>query len=148
MQYYDPDTCIWTIDPEEFEVHGDVINLYLPTLEKRANIKAWMIARLQAKKKVDQTFIKFLPWMAPKISKDATVAARQIKEYENRFKNMDAEMFSLVDEIINNIQVTQKTKILMKCPFCGEEATTDIQFQDGIRTIFNVSNRRKKFGNK
>jgi hypothetical protein len=148
MKYYDPETCVWTIDPEEFDVEGDVINFYLPTLEKRANIKAWMISRLQAKKKVDQTFIKFLPWMAPKISKDTTVAARQIKDYETKFKNLDAEMFSLMDEIINNIQVTQNSKILMKCPFCGEEATTDIQFQDGIRTIFNVSNRRKKFGNK
>ena len=41
------------------DVNEDPITLYLPTLEKDANIKAWMIQRYQDKKKVDNIFIKF-----------------------------------------------------------------------------------------
>ena len=148
MKYFSTDEQTWLIDPEEFEVPYDPIVLYLPTLEKDANIKAWLIQRVQEKKKIDNIFIKFLPWLAPKISKDLTIANRQIREYEMKFKSCDSDMFSLMDEVIRNISVTPATKLTGTCPTCGEEVTTDIRFPNGIRSIFAVANKRKKFGTK
>ena len=150
MNMYDPDTRSWHIDPAEYEVNEDPITLYLPTLEKDANIKAWLINRLQENRnrKIDQVFLKFLPWMAPKISKDTTIAARQIKELEMKYKSWDTEMFSFVDEVIRNIVVSPLTKLTMKCPICGEEVTSQIRFPNSVKSLFNVQNRSRKFGKK
>lgn len=148
MKYYDRDSCTWMVDPAEFDVEGEPIVLYLPTLEKEANIKAWIIDRLQNKKKVDQVFIKFLPWMAHKISKDTTIASRQIKELELKFKSFDTEMFSLMNDIINNIMVAPSTKLITTCPTCGEEVTANIRFPNGVRELFDVKRTGKKFGKK
>ncbi len=148
MPYYDRESCTWMVDPAEFDVEGEPITLYLPTLEKEANIKAWIIDRLQNKRKVDNVFIKFLPWMANKISKDLTIASRQIKELEMKFKSFDAEMFTLMNDIINNIMVTPSTKLITKCSTCGEEVTANIRFPNGVRELFNIKRTGKKFGNK
>ena len=149
MKYFSEETQCSLIDPNEYDIEWpESIELYLPTLEKDANIKAWLIDRVQNKKKVDNVFIKFLPWMAPKISKDLTIAQRQIREYEVKFKEWDTEMFSFMNEVIDNITVTPSTKLIETCPVCGEEVTAEITFQDGIRSLFNMASGRKKFGKK
>ena len=148
MKHYNQETQTWYVDPIEYEVDGDPITFYLPTLEKDANIKAWLINRIQDKKKVDNIFIKFLPWLAPKISKDEKIASRQIRELEMMYKSWDADMFSLMDEVINNITVNPATRLITQCPICGEEVTSEIRFPNGIRSIFTLSNKRKKFGKK
>jgi hypothetical protein len=149
MPYFDADTQTWIIDPVEFDVDSDeAITLYLPTLEKEANIKSWLIQRLQDKKKVDTIFIKFLPWMAKNISKDATIANRQIRELETKFKSWDTDMFSFIDEVVRNIVITPATKLTTTCPICGEEVTADIRFPNGVRGLFAMGNKHKKFGKK
>ena len=148
MHYYSQDTCTWMIDPTEYDVEGEPITLYLPTLEKEANIKAWIIDRLQNKKKVDNVFIKFLPWMANKISKDTTIASRQIKELELKFKSFDTEMFTLMNDIINNIMVMPSTKLITTCPTCGEEVSANIRFPNGVSELFNIKRTGKRFGKK
>lgn len=151
MKYYDQETRTWYINPEEYGLEGEhPVTLYVPTLEKDANVKSWMIARLQENRnrKIDQTFIRFLLWLAPKISKDTTISNKQIKNYEMTFKSWDTEMFSFMDDVIRNIIVTPSTKLTAVCPVCGEEMTSDIRFPNGIRDLFNVQNRFKKFGKK
>lgn len=150
LKYYDQATRTWTIDPEEFDVNGEPIQLYVPTLEKDANIKAWMIARLQENRNrnIDNSFIRFLTWLAPKISKDNSIASKQIKGYENQFKSWDTDMFTFMDDVLRNIMVTPSSKLTTTCPVCGEEMTSEIRFPNSIRDIFNVSNRFKKFGSK
>lgn len=148
MHYYDQASCTWMIDPTEYDVEGDPITLYLPTLEKEANIKAWIIDRLQNKKKVDNVFIKFLPWMANKISKDLSIASRQIKELEMKFKSFDTEMFTLMNDIINNVMVMPSTKLITTCPTCGEEVSANIRFPNGVSELFNIKRTGKRFGKK
>lgn len=149
MKYFSQEEQNWMIDPNEYDVEWpEPITLYLPTLEKDANIKAWMIDRVQNKKKIDQVFIKFLTWMAPKISKDLTIAQRQIRDYEVKFKSWDTDMFSFMNDVVTNIMVTPSTKLITVCPTCGEEVTSDIRFPNGVSDLFNISSGRKKFGKK
>ena len=150
IKYYDVEQCCWTIDPDEFGIQENTIKLYLPTLEKDANIKNWFIDRRQNQpnKKTEQAFIRFLPWLAPKFSKDLDVCKKQIKSLETMYKQWDMEMFTFVDEVIRNIQVTPKDKLIAKCEVCGEEVTAQIRFPNNIGDLFNVQNKHRKFGSK
>lgn len=150
MPMYDNVTRSWHIDPQEYDVNEDVIELYVPTLEKDANIKSYLISRLQENRnyKIDNVFIRFLPWLAKKINKDATVARKQIREIEMKYKAWDTEMFSFMDDVLRNVVVTPSTKLITTCPTCGEEVTSDIRFPNSIRDLFNVQNKHKKFGKK
>lgn len=150
MKYYDRETRTWVIDPSEYEVTGDVIKLYLPTLDKDAQIKAWMINRYQENRnaKIDPVFIKFASWMTPKISKDAEIAKRQMKQMKLQFEHLDIDQFEFVNDVIRNITVTLATTIKATCPGCGEEVTAPIQFPNGVSGLFNVQNKHHKFGKK
>lgn len=150
MSMYDKESQTWIIDPSEYEIDHDPITLYLPTVEKDANIKAWMISKFQENRnaKMDAVFIRFLGWLAPKISKDNTIANKQIRELKVKFESWDIEMFQFMDEVLRNIMVTPGTKLLATCPSCGEEVTSEIRFPNGVSALFNVVNRHKKFGKK
>ena len=102
----------------------------------------------EQKKKIDNVFIKFLPWLAPKISKDLEIAKRQIRQYEVIYKSWDEIMFDFMNEVVTNIVVLPATKLQTTCPTCGEEVTSDIRFPNGINDLFNISGGRKKFGKK
>jgi len=149
MKHFSQEDQTWLIDPNEYDVEWpEPVTLYLPTLEKDANIKAWLIDRYQQKKKIDNVFIKFLPWLAPKISKDLEIAKRQIRQYEVIYKSWDEIMFDFMNEVVTNIVVLPATKLQTTCPTCGEEVTSDIRFPNGINDLFNISGGRKKFGKK
>ena len=151
MKYYSREDRCWYIDPAEFDIEGEQpIQLYLPTLEKDAAIKQWIITRLQENRnrKIDQTFIRFASWLTPKISKDATIAARQIREIDLKYKSWDEEMFTFMDDVLRNIIVTPSNKLIINCPVCGEEVTSDIRFPNSIRDLFDISSKHRKFGKK
>lgn len=150
ISYYDQTSRTWAIDPSEYEVEGDPITLYVPTLEKDANIKAWMIRKLQENRntKIDPVFIRFVSWMTPKISKDDEISKRQMKQLKTAFDSLSIDQFEFMDEVLKNIIVTPKTKLIAKCPSCGEEVTSDIRFPDGVSGLFHVQSKRRKFGKK
>ena len=155
MQYYDADTRTWVIDSTEFGMPSSLgtVRLFVPTLEKDMNIKAWLFSKLQENRnyKIDQVMVKFLPWLCTKISKDLTIAKNQIRQAEANYKSWDIDTFSFMDEVLRNIMVTPSLNIKTVCRHCGEEVTSPIRFQNGIRSIFDInalSTRTKKFGKK
>lgn len=151
FEYYDSENRQWYIDPIHFGVNSqEPITLYLPTLEKDANIKAWLISEYQEneKKKIDPVFIKFLPWLLPKVSKDLNAAKMQIRKAEMTFKSWDTEMFSFMNDVHKNIAVIPQQNISAICPNCGEEVVVKLRFPNGVGSIFNVVNKRSKFGTK
>jgi len=151
LKYYDNENRVWVIDPVDFEIPAEhPIYLFNPTVEKDANIKAWLIAEHQEndKKKFDPVFIKFLPWLCERVSKDLASARMQIRKAEMTFKSWDTEMFSFMNDVIKNISVIPSTSISAICPSCGEEVVTRLRFPNGVGALFNVVNRRKKFGTK
>ena len=150
MKYYDRETQTWHIDPAEFEFEDkDEIVLYLPTLQKNAIIVNWMLARQQQNKKVDEAFVRWLPWMAEKLSMDPAISERQIRNLELKFKSIDdPEYFMFIDDIIRNIAVNPLPTVYSICDKCGEEATSQMQFPNGLSSLFTVPSRHKKFGKK
>lgn len=151
MGMYNQQARMWEIDPNEYGLESDdLLRLYLPTLEKDINIKQWAVNRYQENpnRELDAILIRFLPWFLPKISKDDTIAQRQIKEFKRRYESWDIDTFKFYDDVITNIIVTPNTRLIQRCPVCGEEVTSLIRFPNGASSLFNVQSKFKKFGKK
>ena len=151
MPMYDRASRNWIIDPNDYGLPmDDSIRLWLPTLEKDMNIRQWLTNRYQENpnKNFDPVLIKFMPWFMPKISKDDTIAQRQIKEFKRKFESWDIDTFKFMDDVITNVMITPQQKLIQKCPVCGEEVTSQIRFPNGPSALFNVSGKYGKFGKK
>ena len=155
MSSYDASNRTWHIIPADYDIETDnaeeEIVLYIPTRDKDANIKNYMITKAQQdpNAKFDRVFFKFLPWMLPKVSKDANIAKGQIRKAEVEYKSWNIEMFEFMDNVVTNITVTPATTLVATCPACGEEVTAPIQFPNGIASLFHRDTKvGKRFGKK
>lgn len=140
----------WEIDPSEYDVFGeDVIKLYPPTIERDATIIDWATAKLRAGGKVDENFINFLPWLLPlKYSKDMQLLDREINRIYKIYKSWSIDMFTFMTDVVKNININQSDKLKVKCPHCGMEATSTVQFPNGIKVLFETKTTAKKFGSR
>lgn len=140
-------TC-WKIDPREYDVDEAPITLYTPTLGTDVAIIDWATAKVRAGGKIDETFISFLIWMLPKPSKDMQMLDRQINQIYKTYKNWSLDMFTFMSDVIKNITINQSEKLRVKCPVCGQEAISTVQFPNGIKVLFEVKTTAKKFGSR
>ena len=140
----------WVIDPREYNVDHDVITFYTPKLVKDEAIIEWATERARAKQSrdIDETFIKFLVWMINKPSKDFTMLDRQIKKCNSEYKSWDIDTFSFINDVITNININPSEKLTCTCPQCGREAISTVQFPNGVKVLFTVESKAKKFGSR
>lgn len=139
---------VWQIDPSEYDVAHEPITLYTPTLAKEEAIINWAVNKQRMKQKVDEQFVKYLLWMMNKPAKDDQMIDRQIAKLYKEYKSWDFETFSFMNDVINNITINQSEKLRCTCPSCGQEATSTVQFPNGVRVLFEVQTKAKKFGSK
>ena len=142
-----PERC-WIIDPSDFGVEEPVVKLYIPTLGKEEQILNWIYAQVQAGKKIDEQFVKYLPWLLKNASKDPDTLESQISLVQRQYKNWSLDMFLFMQDVVKNIAVTPLQTLKATCPACGEEVTTQVQFPGGIKSLFIAESRYKKFGTK
>lgn len=138
----------WHIDPREYDVDHDEITLYTPTLGVDESIIEWATAKVRTGGKYDETFIKFLVWLLPKPSKDLQMLDRQVNQIYKEYKKWDLDMFTFMNDVVNNITINQSEKLKMVCPNCGQEVTSTVQFPDGIKVLFKNTSTVKKFGSR
>jgi hypothetical protein len=138
----------WEIDPREYDVDHEPITLYTPTLGKDEAIIEWATAKVHNKQKVDETFVKFLIWMLPKVIKDPAMMDRHIQNLYKEYKSWDLDMFNFMNDVVNNITINPSEKLRVTCPHCGQEATSTVQFPNGIKVLFEVKSNAKKFGSR
>lgn len=139
---------VWKIDPREYDVDHDVITLYTPQLGKDEAIIDWATAQVHQKKKIDENFVKFLVWMLPKPIRDAQLLDKQIQKLYKEYKGWDVDMFTFMTDVVNNITINPSEKLRVKCPNCGMEATSTVQFPNGIKVLFEAKSTAKKFGSR
>ena len=146
-KYWD-DGC-WKIDPAEYDVFGEApITLYTPTLERDIAIIDWATAKVRAGAKLDETFINFLMWMLPKPHKDMQMLDKQINGIQKAYKRWSVDMFTFMTDVLKNITINQSDKLKVRCPHCGQEATSTVQFPNGIKVLFETQSTVKKFGSR
>lgn len=138
----------WNIDPTEYDVDHDPITLYTPKLGTDEKILEWATAQAHAKKQVDENFIRFLMWMLPNPSRDANVLNRQIDKIYKEYRSWSVAMYEFMDDVIRNLQVDPSENLKMTCPSCGQEAISSVRFPDGIKVLFRIETKAKKFGSR
>lgn len=141
------DRC-WEIDPTQYDVDGDMVKLYIPTLGKEEQILQWVYAQVQNGKKIDEQFIKYLPWLLKNASKDPSTLDSQISLVQRQYKAWSLDMFLFMQDVIKNITVTPLQTMKTKCPNCGEEVVSSVHFPNGVKSLFITESRYKKFGTK
>lgn len=145
-KYWDGKT--WNIDPEEYDVSHAPIQLYTPTLGKDQVILDWATAKARANQKLDENFVRFLPWMLSKPAKDMQVLDRQIESLHKEYKSWTIEMFEFMEDVIRNITINPSEQLRTMCPNCGQEAISTVRFPNGIKTLFKAETKAKKFGSR
>ena len=138
----------WYINPKEYDVNAPMVKLYVPTLEKDEAILQWAYAQAQAGKQINEPFLRFLPWLLEKSPKNGELFDNMVKDAKQQFNSWDAEMFSFMDEVLRNITVNPSEKLRQVCPNCGEEVIASVRFPNGVKSIFSVPNKHRKFGSK
>jgi hypothetical protein len=139
---------VWTIDPREYDVDHDPIVLYTPKLGKDEAIIEWATAKGRNGQKIDENFIEMLVWMLNKPSKDAQMFDRQIQKLQAEYRSWDVDMYTFMKDVIKNITVNPSEKLRVTCPHCSMEATSNVQFPNGIKALFNIGSKVKKFGSR
>lgn len=147
-KYWNSSERCWVIDPSDFGVEEEVVKLYIPTLGKEEQILQWIYAQVQQGKKIDEQFVKYLPWLLKNASKDLDTLDSQISLVQRQYKSWSLDMFLFMQDVIKNIAVTPLQTLKAVCPACGEEVTTQVQFPGGIKSLFIAESRYKKFGTK
>lgn len=137
----------WVINPREYDVDHDEIVLYTPTLGKDMMIIDWAVAKNREGGKVDEDFIEFLIWMLDKPSRDLSMLDRQIQKLQKEYKSWDVDMFGFMKDVIKNITINPSENLSMRCPHCGQETISGVQFPNGINKLFGGS-KAKKFGSR
>lgn len=138
----------WNIDPQEYDVDHEPIVLYTPKLGKDDAIIEWATARARQNQKIDETFVKFLVWMLPSAAKDQQVFANQVDKLYKEYKSWSIEMFDFMNDVVTNITINPSEKLRCICPNCGQEATSTVQFPNGIKRLFKSETKAKKFGSR
>lgn len=140
------DGKVWTVDPTEYDVEHEPVTLYTPKLGKDSAIIEWATEQHRAKKKIDETFIEFLVWLLDKPSRDIQMLDRQIQKIYKEYKSWDVDMHLFMKDVINNITINPSENLSMRCPHCGQETVSAVQFPNGIKALFGSHKPRKKFG--
>lgn len=139
---------VWEIDPTEYDVEHEPIKLYTPKLGKDSAIIDWAVAKQREGGKIDENFIEMLVWLLDKPSRDASMLDRQIQKIYKEYKAWDVEMFTFMRDVIKNITINPKENLTTRCPHCGQETISGVQFPDGIQALFGSNKPRKKFGSR
>lgn len=138
----------WYINPQDYDINENPVILYTPTLEKDQAILDWAVQANREGKKLDDAFLRFLPWLLQKAPKDVKILNKFILECENKFKKWDMEMFNFMDEVLRNIIINPEEKLEQTCPHCGEAVRSTVKFPMGIKHLFAMESGHKKFGSK
>lgn len=133
MSYYSDENKIFEVKTKS----NGVIYVEPPSVGVSMQITAYIKKLQQEGKKPDASFLKILPYM---IKEWRGLTERGIKELEAEFIGWDATLFQTMNVIVDMAKVTVSENINLTCSNCQAEVTTPINFPDGIRSIFVVSN--------
>lgn len=138
----------WDIDPTAYDIDHYKVKFFTPTLQKDNAILQWLYSQNEAGKHLDEVFVKFLPYMLERAPKDTTLLERMIKECHTEFKRWSQDEFLFFDEVRRNITINATEKLITKCPNCGEEVRSTVRFPNGIKYLFAIQGKHRKFGSK
>jgi hypothetical protein len=132
MKYYNPDRRIF-----EFQTKSSgVIEMTAPSIGIMMEVTKYIRNTQQEGKKIDQSFIKVLPYL---VTDWRGFTTEKIKNLEVEFMQWTASKYQTVYNLTDMIRVGVKEEMKKDCEKCGTEVTTPISFPGGIKSLFVVS---------
>jgi hypothetical protein len=132
MKYYNPERRIF-----EFQTKSSgTIEMSAPSIGIMMEITKYIKTMQQEGKKIDQSFIKVLPYM---ITDWRGFTQERIKNLEVEFMQWTASKYQTVYNLTDMIRVGVKENMKKECEKCGTEVTAPVSFPGGIKSLFVVS---------
>lgn len=147
-KHWSQDDRMWIINPKDYDIDHPIVKLYTPTIEKDEAILQWAYNQKDNSKNLNEPFLRFLPWLLQKVSKDAPTMDKLIKDCQRIFESWDTDFFLFMDDVLRNITINPSERLKTNCQNCGEEVESAVTFPNGIKYLFNIPSRHKKFGTK
>lgn len=141
MRFYDADEKCFILDNPI--LGPGAVKIYIPSLGIGDLIKKYIKARAQRGEKTDTSFLKIIPF----IIGDWRQFSGKDEDIEMKLKALEQETFgwnknkiSAVVTLIEGLRFGTKLEITKPCTKCQSEMGTPIQFRDGVKSIFVISN--------
>ena len=148
-KHWNAEDMKWTIDPEEYGVDEDPIELFVPTVAVQQAIIDWVQRQTNRRKKVDETFVStFLPWLINKPSRDENQFDKQVHRIEKSYRSWSVPFHELMTDIVRNVTINPQETLKCVCPHCGEEVASNVQFPNGVKVLFEIESGIRKFGSR
>jgi hypothetical protein len=132
MKYYNSERRLF-----EFQTKSSgVIEMIAPSIGVMMETTKYIKIMQQEGKKIDQSFIKVLPYM---VTDWRGFTQDRIKNLEVEFLQWTAKKYQTVYNLTDMIRVGVKENMKHECEKCGTELRTPVTFPGGIKSLFVVS---------
>ena len=87
-------------------------------------------------------------WLLPKPLKDNDAMNRWVDKLYKEYKSWSVEMYGFMSDVVRNLTINPSEQLRVKCPNCGQEATSTVKFPNGVKELFRIESKAKKFGSR
>ena len=132
MKYYDDSTKMFFVETKSV----GSFKIIPPSIGVMSEITKYIQKRQQDQKKIDQSFVKVLPYL---IQEWRGFNESVINNLEIEFLSWNTTKFQVMNKITEMCRVGVKEIIKKECEKCSGEVSTKITFPGGIKSLFIVS---------
>jgi hypothetical protein len=132
MKYYDEETRRFLVQTRS----SGTIELTPPSIGSMMEISKWIRNQQQEGRKIDQSFIKVLPYM---ITDWRGLNSERIKQLEIESMQWSDIKYQTFNSLSEMARTGVKETLHTECEKCGSEVTTPITFPGGIKSLFVIS---------
>lgn len=133
LKRYSRDSYSFKFIPKDGSAEMD---LYIPTVGVTTLCRRILSEKKRKGKKFDESFAKVASFIIPDWR---GLDERMYDQYERLSADWTPLQFSIADQITERINFATKSRIYSKCESCGGEATAEITFPRGYRSLFVIS---------
>jgi RNase P subunit RPR2 len=132
MKYYNSEARIFEVQTKS----SGTIKMVPPSIGIMREVTKYIQKVQQEGKKIDQSFIKVLPYM---VQEWRGFGENTIKNLEVEFMRWDATRYQIFSKLTEMTRVGVKEELSHTCSKCGTEVRTPISFPGGIKSLFVIS---------
>lgn len=135
--YFDKNKRVFVLET----VSGDIFELGVPTIGLQKSFTEKIVDDYKKKENPNLSFLKIIPFTISNLNK---VEDKFINKKLFEFQNMDDNSFQFLNAAVNKMQFGIE-KLKSNCDKCGTEVHTEMQFPNGAKAIFIISDAFKTF---
>ena len=132
LKYYNEETKIFEVSTKS----SGTIKIVPPSIGLMMEITKYIRKTNEEGKKIDQSFIKVLPYMTQEWR---GFTESYIKNLEVESMSWDSIKYQTMNTLVDMCRVGVKENLHMECAKCGTEVSTPISFPGGIKSLFVIS---------